>query len=536
MRAALRVVLGLLVVVLGWLLAADHGLVPGRVAVDWLRERIAGRGPPALPPTADYDGEPLRFELREPPAEFYGDARDPAPEDEALAAITEAAGATYDPALAHAAREYATLYGALNAMLPGDALAFLLDAAGVVGWGVRQSVMVSNARSPAATERYLRDLVEDGARRIGVGVADLEGRRVIAALSTGETPSLSPVPRTVAQGARLPLVGRLPKGYRGAQILAMRPDLSLLEVPVVGEADAFAGSLVADAEGIWTLEILGQGPFGPAPVTQLTVAVGDPAPEAFNGAWPRDESAVHSVADAEARAAELLAADRARFERPTLLRDPALDAIARAHAEDMRAHDFVGHQSPRTGGPGDRLAAAGYQVIGLAENVAFNRNLGDAQSGLMRSLGHRRNLLSKELTHVGLGAASDGESWYLTQLFATPMPELEDPVGAAGQILGALNGARRAADAPDLEPNGALTEAAERTAKGPEPSPRAALDEANDLLRGKASAWVGKMASLAQFEPPPALFGAHFRRAGVAVRQDRARPPPNIFVVLVLSQ
>ena len=51
-----------------------------------------------------------------------------------------------------------------------------------------------------------------------------------------------------------------------------------------------------------------------------------------------------------------------------LIRDPLLDEVARGHCLDMRRRDFVGHRSPSTGGPADRLKAA-YEGAVVSRNA-----------------------------------------------------------------------------------------------------------------------------------------------------------------------
>jgi hypothetical protein len=69
--------------------------------------------------------------------------------------------------------------------------------------------------------------------------------------------------------------------------------------------------------------------------------------------------------------------------------------------------------------PTARISPADYIVIG--ENIAMNtydNPVESAQEALMDSPGHRANILSVEYNNVGVGIASDGETYYFTQLFA----------------------------------------------------------------------------------------------------------------------
>ncbi len=99
--------------------------------------------------------------------------------------------------------------------------------------------------------------------------------------------------------------------------------------------------------------------------------------------------------------------------------DARLDAVADAHARDMATLGFFSHTSPTTRGPGERAAAAGIDFRHLAENIAMNQHARAAHEALLRSPGHRANLLSPTLRRVGLGLARGPQGLYVTQLFAT---------------------------------------------------------------------------------------------------------------------
>ncbi|HNN96090.1 MAG TPA: CAP domain-containing protein, partial [Pseudomonadota bacterium] len=98
---------------------------------------------------------------------------------------------------------------------------------------------------------------------------------------------------------------------------------------------------------------------------------------------------------------------------------------AQAHSDDMRAHHYVAHVSPRSGGPADRARRAGVTGGRITENLAQAPTPQLAHSGLLGSPGHRANMLDPDVDHVGLGCATaepatPGQSRTLlvTQLFA----------------------------------------------------------------------------------------------------------------------
>jgi uncharacterized protein YkwD len=71
----------------------------------------------------------------------------------------------------------------------------------------------------------------------------------------------------------------------------------------------------------------------------------------------------------------------------------------------MLAHNFIGHISPTTGSPSDRVGQAGIAFSHLAENVGTASSPEEVHQGLMRSPGHRSAILDRQVTRVGVGVA-----------------------------------------------------------------------------------------------------------------------------------
>ena len=115
---------------------------------------------------------------------------------------------------------------------------------------------------------------------------------------------------------------------------------------------------------------------------------------------------------------------RSQNRLPALVRSPALDAIARAHANDMAANDFFSHRSPSTGSVGARLSANGYGWCFVAENIALGQQteLAALQSWLQSS-GHRKNILAKKAREFGFSGkiVADGSHQpFWVMVFAAP--------------------------------------------------------------------------------------------------------------------
>ncbi len=121
----------------------------------------------------------------------------------------------------------------------------------------------------------------------------------------------------------------------------------------------------------------------------------------------------------EARMLELLNQERIRAGLPPLVRDPAMDAVARAHSIDMLQRGYFAHEDPDGRTPFDRMRQGNVQFNAAGENLALAPTVALAHQGLMDSPGHKANILHPAFKRVGIGAArADGRGRMFTQDFA----------------------------------------------------------------------------------------------------------------------
>jgi uncharacterized protein YkwD len=130
----------------------------------------------------------------------------------------------------------------------------------------------------------------------------------------------------------------------------------------------------------------------------------------------------------EKKLTELTNQERKKHDLPPLKVSPLLTKVARAHAENMARQEKLEHiLDGKT--PFQRLKAANYLYKHAGENVAFRLNveLPEIIENWMKSPLHRKNVLGKDYTEIGIGAAiaRDGTIYY-TQVFGTPKEEKKD--------------------------------------------------------------------------------------------------------------
>jgi len=89
----------------------------------------------------------------------------------------------------------------------------------------------------------------------------------------------------------------------------------------------------------------------------------------------------------------------------------ALSAIAQAHAADMLAKSYLGHNDPNGMDPFQRMSAAHYNYNYAAENIAMDDSLASANHDLYGSPEHLANIVDGHYTRVGIGfvRGNDGE-------------------------------------------------------------------------------------------------------------------------------
>lgn len=121
-------------------------------------------------------------------------------------------------------------------------------------------------------------------------------------------------------------------------------------------------------------------------------------------------------------------ATRRSNDAGALIEDPVLSRAAQGHSEELARRGQLDHNStdPSRRTMTMRIEAAGGTWSRAAENLA---NMSGPASNVpaqtvqmwLSSDGHRRNMLTPDYTHTGVGVAIDRRGyWYVTQLYVIP--------------------------------------------------------------------------------------------------------------------
>ncbi len=488
-------------------------------------------------------GAAVTIRLSEAPAKSYLRAKTGGNERFYRRLLVKAGGrnARLSPDLGRAAREFVFQYTELGREPPSDVREFLIRSSGAVAGDTAFRHVRTTDDAASALQKAIRSVLRDppdGAGTLFVGIGEVftpgaRYKRHIGVVSTRLPVLVDPAPRTVQPGDTWTISGRLLANYRGLKVLVLRPDGSVDSYPPRLDGGRFTIDVACgDDVGALDMQLVGTGPYGPGKLFQLRVEVGREVPETLVATLPPDESRLQDVNDAAALAFKLLNDDRVKHGLHALQWDGALATVAESHSRDMRDGRFFAHLSPTTGLHSDRLRKAGYKSISSAENLAHNVSIAESQRGLMASLGHRRNILSKDSTHVGIGVVGEeredgSRRWWVTQLFARPPQEL-DPDEAIDRLLQAIGRERERAGLKRLVRDGRLDTVADDhaqrvAANGLSGASQAMIDAAKNagLVRGRLRAWAATTPEVSRLKLPRLVRAPAARRIGIGVAPAR---------------
>ncbi len=133
---------------------------------------------------------------------------------------------------------------------------------------------------------------------------------------------------------------------------------------------------------------------------------------------PATKTNTGTLTAAEQEMLKLLNDARAQNKLSPLKVDMELTNVARIKAQDMIDNSYFSHNSPKYGDPFDMMKSFGVKYLQAGENIAGNQSVANAQNALMNSPGHRKNILSPDFTHIGLGIQNGGPYGNMfTQMF-----------------------------------------------------------------------------------------------------------------------
>ena len=304
------------------------------------------------------------------------------------------------------------------------------------------------AEQPVPACAEVLDTITDQARAamepltapiFGVAVAPLPSgaaRLLIAVLEPAI--EVEPLPASMAMGASVELRAKL-LGDRSQPRIELVDAAGQWHTVAVskGPGRRFRAAIECSRPaGPLQVEVLAEGRHGPEVAANFPIYCATKPPTTLRVVLEQIQGDV-TPSQIEQANFDYLNEERRQRGLPALVWDEQAAAIAREHSADMARAGFVGHRSPTSGDVTDRFQRAGVEGIVMRENVARGYGPQGIHDSLMRSPGHRINMLAEDVTHVGIGmfvavpeTASPGvpRPVFATQNFFTP-PGSDAPEG-----------------------------------------------------------------------------------------------------------
>jgi hypothetical protein len=245
---------------------------------------------------------------------------------------------------------------------------------------------------------------------IGVGIDRATSSLFVAIAIQDKSLDLDAVPRRLPHAGHARVSGKLLGAFRTPHLYVTDPHGAAQTLAAEANGALFGAELRCDrGDGRYQVEVFGTDAAGPRVLANFPVYCGTAPPAVFAGAAGY-AAALLDTKQTEARLLELVNRDRRAASLPALAPDPALAAVAREHSVDMMQNHYIGHVSPTTGGPGDRVKRAGIALTRILENVGQTASVEELELSLMASPGHRSAILDAHVDRVGIGIVVDDSS------------------------------------------------------------------------------------------------------------------------------
>jgi uncharacterized YkwD family protein len=134
---------------------------------------------------------------------------------------------------------------------------------------------------------------------------------------------------------------------------------------------------------------------------------------------PKQDTQASNASGFEKQVIDLTNQERKKNGLDALKMDGELSNVAEMKSEDMKEQNYFSHTSPTYGSPFEMMENFGVDYSTAAENIAVGQKTPESVvNAWMNSPGHRKNILNKQVTHIGVGTAKDAsQGIYWTQMF-----------------------------------------------------------------------------------------------------------------------
>ncbi len=204
-------------------------------------------------------------------------------------------------------------------------------------------------------------------------------------------------------------------------------ELAKASIPFILSMIAFSTSVLA-APAVYTVES-GDSLWEIAARYEMglsEIEAANPQIKNFDLIHPGDEITIpeaSSLKSIEEEVVRLVNVERANRGLYALAINGKLSRIARRKSRNMIDEMYFSHESPTYGSPFHMMESFGLTFTAAAENIAYGqRTPAEVVKDWMDSPGHRSNILSTNVTQIGVGAAKAANgTLYWTQMFIRPL-------------------------------------------------------------------------------------------------------------------
>ncbi len=252
------------------------------------------------------------------------------------------------------------------------------------------------------------------------------GSKVLVVILVERRLDIEPFPQTVSESSTVKLRGRaMARGLgKKAKLLVTPPSGEVIKLTVSQNNDSIQANVpFTRGPGTYLIQVVlaGDGRSMVGALMEVQFTGQSKGPKGVYHIEPRDY-ADQTTEQAEMAMLQMINEARKNEGLAPLRENYCLTEMARAHSRDMMFNDFMGHYSPTRGDINSRRDEAGLGSYRVLENVALNADIVDAMNGLLQSPSHRKFILDKRVTRVGVGISKDEKSgsqlYYITQEFA----------------------------------------------------------------------------------------------------------------------
>ncbi len=277
---------------------------------------------------------------------------------------------------------------------------------------------IDPAEAKARLKAWLGTFRQPARLRCGIVFQRSGDNEVVAAVAVDVRADLAPIPMRARPSSWIDVDAKILAPASGAKVIVLGPTGAPRPLLTSFSAGRVKARANVDREGTWVFQVLLDGTNGPRPVLEAYVFAGvEPPGTQPHHVAPGEEAG--GQGDGAVALSRMAMLARRSEGLPGLVRDTALDRVARNHAERMMRTRQLGHDIG-DGDPHQRLERAGVSLAAMGENVAHAANIVLAHRALWSSPSHRDNLLQPRFDRLGIGVSSDPDgSVWVTELFGT---------------------------------------------------------------------------------------------------------------------